>query len=394
MQNKTFHPTRWTLVFLLLSSMMILMGGAAVAPALPAISAAFPAASEALISLIITLPALAIVFSGFFIGAAVDKFGKVRILAISLAVFTFAGVSGFFLTSLPAILVGRIILGIGISGIVNTTTTLITDYYEGPSRVKVLGYQAAAMGIGVVILDTSGGILAGISWRLAFLIYLLGLFILIETLVTMKEPVREKVNMTRDAPKNKTPIGSIVLIYITLFLGMMLFFLMPTKFPYLIAEYIENSSALSGILLGILGIFSAIVGTLYWRIAGRIHRMVNISLSFILLGAGYVLFGLSESMMIIVISVIIIGIGNGLLMPTVLSWLGVITPREIMGKVMGGYGVSLNLGQFLASIAAIPVIMISAGYGEMFLIFGVIAILLGVFYILGYLKVRNTSHTN
>ncbi|MDD4133359.1 MAG: MFS transporter, partial [Methanocorpusculum sp.] len=111
MQNKTFHPTRWTLVFLLLSSMMILMGGAAVAPALPAISAAFPDASEAAISLIITLPALAIVFSGFFIGAAVDKFGKVRILAISLAVFTFAGVSGFFLTSLPAILVGRIILG-------------------------------------------------------------------------------------------------------------------------------------------------------------------------------------------------------------------------------------------------------------------------------------------
>ncbi len=394
MQNKTFHPTRWTLVFLLLSSMMILMGGAAVAPALPAISAAFPDASEALISLIITLPALAIVFSGFFIGAAVDKFGKVRILAISLAVFTFAGVSGFFLTSLPAILVGRIILGIGISGIVNTTTTLITDYYEGPSRVKVLGYQAAAMGIGVVILDTSGGILAGISWRMAFLIYLLGLFILIGTLVTMKEPVREKVNMTRDAPKNKTPIGSIVLIYITLFLGMMLFFLMPTKFPYLIAEYVENSSALSGILLGILGIFSALIGTLYWRIAGRIHRMVNISLSFILLGAGYVLFGLSESMMIIVISVIIIGIGNGLLMPTVLSWLGVITPREIMGKVMGGYGVSLNLGQFLASIVAIPVIMITAGYGEMFLIFGVIAIILGVFYLLGYLKVRNTSHTN
>jgi sugar phosphate permease len=229
---------------------------------------------------------------------------------------------------------------------------------------------------------------------MAFLIYLLGLFILIGTLVTMKEPVREKVNMTRDAPKNKTPIGSIVLIYITLFLGMMLFFLMPTKFPYLIAEYVENSSALSGILLGILGIFSALIGTLYWRIAGRIHRMVNISLSFILLGAGYVLFGLSESMMIIVISVIIIGIGNGLLMPTVLSWLGVITPREIMGKVMGGYGVSLNLGQFLASIVAIPVIMITAGYGEMFLIFGVIAIILGVFYLLGYLKVRNTSHTN
>ena len=39
---------------------------------------------------------------------------------------------------------------------------------------RVLGYQAAAMGIGVLILEASGGLLAGISWRAAFLIYLIG----------------------------------------------------------------------------------------------------------------------------------------------------------------------------------------------------------------------------
>lgn len=261
MQNSSFHPTRWTLVFLLLSSMMILMGGAAVAPALPAISQAFPDASEALIAMIITLPALAIACTGFFIGAAVDKFGRLPVLTISLIIFTFAGASGFFLPTLPAILAGRIILGIGIAGIISSTTALITDYYNGPCRVRVLGYQAAAMGIGVLILDTSGGLLAGISWRTAFLIYGIGLFILIGTLITMKEPAREKTVSNRDTPKVRVPAAPIALIYGTLFIGMTLFFQMPTKFPYLVAGFTADSAIISGILLGVMGCFQRSSGS-------------------------------------------------------------------------------------------------------------------------------------
>ncbi|MCK9343317.1 MAG: MFS transporter [Massilibacteroides sp.] len=373
--------------------MMILMGGAAVAPALPEISLAFPEASEAIISLIITLPALAIACTGFFIGAAVDKIGRIPILAVSLIIFTLAGVSGFFLTTLPAILVGRIILGIGIAGIISATTSLITDYYNGPCRVRVLGYQAAAMGIGVLVLDTSGGLLAEISWRMSFLIYGVGLLILIGTLITMKEPVRQSVKIDQDVPKVKVPAASIALIYGTLFIGMILFFLMPTKFPYLVSEFTGDSAIVSGFLLGIMGCFSALVGVFYWRIAGRIHRVMNLALSFILLGVGYVLFGISTSLSLLIIAVIIVGLGNGLLMPTVLGWLGLITPPPVMGKVMGGYGASLNIGQFVSSFAAVPVFLMAASYGHMFLIFGIVSMCIGVVYVIGYLHVRRAPST-
>ncbi len=391
MQDSTFRATRWTLTFLLLSSMMILMGGAAVAPALPEISQAFPEASNAIISLIITLPSLAIACTGFFVGAAVDKIGKLPVLAGSLVVFTFAGLSGFFLPTLPAILVGRIILGIGIAGIISATTSLITDYYQGNTRIKVLGYQAAAMGIGVLILETSGGLLAGISWRLSFLIYGVGLSILIGTLITMKEPVRKCVKIDHDAPNVKVPVASITLIYGTLLIGMLLFFLMPTKFPYLVSEFTGGSAFVSGILLGVMGCFSALVGVFYWKITGRIHRVMNLALSFLLLGVGYCLFGISTSLAMLFIAVIIVGLGNGLLMPTALSWLGVITPHPVMGKVMGGYGVSSNIGQFISSFAAVPVFLIAASYANMFLIFGIVSIGIGFVYVIGYLKVRRTS---
>ena len=71
-----FKPTKLTLVAILLSSMLILMGGAAVAPALNEIKLAFPG-QDFMTSLIITLPSLAVAIVGYAVGLAADRFGKV-----------------------------------------------------------------------------------------------------------------------------------------------------------------------------------------------------------------------------------------------------------------------------------------------------------------------------
>ena len=89
MQHKNdgvaFTPTKLTLVSMLLASMLMLMGGAAVAPALPLINEAFPGEDFA-VSLIITLPSLAVGLLGLVIGSLADRFGKVRTLCVSLVV--------------------------------------------------------------------------------------------------------------------------------------------------------------------------------------------------------------------------------------------------------------------------------------------------------------------
>lgn len=121
---------------------------------------------------------------------------------------------------------------------------------------------------------------------------------------------------------------------------------------------------------------------------------MNLALSFLLLGVGYCLFGISASLATILIAVIIVGLGNGLLMPTVLGWLGRITPPPVMGKVMGGYGASLNIGQFVSSFAAVPILLIAASYGNMFLIFGLASLCIGVVYVIGYLHVRRVPEAS
>lgn len=387
-----FKPTKWTLIFLLLSAMMILMGGAAVAPALPLISAAFPDASDATISLIITLPALAIALTGFFIGALSDKIGRIPVLVGSVALFTLAGSSGWYLTSLPALLAGRFLLGIGIAGIICTTSSLVICYYDGVTRARVLGYQAAAMGFGVLILETCGGALAGISWRAAFLIYLIGIVILIGVLLTMKEPAPLSFERAAGIPEETFPAFPLALVYLTVFLGNMLFFLLPTRLPYLIADleavriFGQNTALAGGIFLGISGLASTIVGLFYGRVAWRFHRYALLTASLVFFGIGLCTLGLATSLVTIGFGVVCVGIAEGMLMPTILSWIAAITPQQFLGRASGGFSVALNLGNFAISLAMIPVIAIVVTCSNLFLAFGCTAFVLAVPYGIALVK--------
>lgn len=389
----TFVPTKWTMAFLLFAAMLTIMGGAAVAPALPLISEVFSNAPEFLISMIITLPALAIACTGYFVGMAGDRFGKRPVLLLSLAIFAVAGSAGFFLDSLPAILASRIVLGVGIAGITTATTALLAEYYTGVSRMKVLGYQSAAMGMGVLVLETCGGALAEISWREPFLIYLIGVVILIGVICSVKEPVRQ----TRDPRRGGAPklnMKIMLPIYLTTFFGMAFLFLMPTKLPYLATQMDSTSLAGIGLLLGVMGCCSALTGLFYGRIAVRMHQMQVLFLGFLAMGAGLCLLGFAGSVAAIAFAVVFVGLGNGVIIPAATNWIASETPREVMGKAIGGFSVALNLGQFGSSLVVVPILALVGTNSNLFLVAGVAATLISLVYAGFWMRQRHASETS
>lgn len=375
-EKKPFTPTVLTLIFVLMASMLTLMGGAAVAPALPLISIAFPESSETVISLIITIPSLAIVLLGSIIGRIADRIGKVRTLIISLAIFTVAGVSGFFLNSIESIIVGRFILGIGLGGISLSTTALIAEYYTGMARIKVVSYQAAAMGVGVFILEFAGGSLAGIGWREPFLIYLIGIVIVLGIVFFLREPTRNVISIESApaAEKIESDKRGILLCYITIFLGLFMSFLLPTKFPYYLGE-MGASAALSGLFLGLFGVVQAAFCIMYRRIAEVLDRIQILMAAFLLIGLGYCALSFADSYITVIPGLMIAGAGTGLITPTVVNWLASIVTSGTSGRIMGGYSASLNLGCFASSIVIAPVLMIVSGYSQMYLVIGLAAML-------------------
>lgn len=403
MTPDSFKPSRWTLLFLMLSSMLMLMGGAAVAPALPLIGTSFPLESETAVSLIVTLPALAIAITGFFIGGLADRIGKIPVLAASVAIFSLAGTSGYYLTSFYALLAGRFLLGIGIAGITCTTTSLIICYYDAADRTRVLGYQAAAMGFGALVLETSGGYLASaVSWRAAFLIYLVGVIVFVGILLTMKEPARlERKGGQGSGPCERFPAAVLLLVYAITFFGMMLFFLLPTKLPYLLENLDaikiitgSNPALASGIFLGVLGCSMSFAGLLSARYSGCFSRDLLLALAFFLFGAGLCGLMFATTSLAVVLCVICVGTGNGILVPVFSGWIASVTPKRFIGMAMGGYAVALNLGQFATSLAVAPVIAAVTSYGMLFFVFGCTAFVPVLGFLLVMIRKRGVGSGN
>lgn len=388
MNPEPFVPSKLSLITLLVGSMLILMGGAAVAPALPQISQAFPEYDGIWITMIITLPSLAIAVTGFAVGMMADRFGKVRTLCVSLAVFAATGMSGYVIDDLPLLLVSRFLVGVGIAGLTSCITALLSEYYHGTARVKVLSYQSAAMGIGVLVLETGGGALAGYGWHSPFLIYGLGFVILALVIVSLREPKPMELSSARPAD-GRTGDRSIVLYcYIGIFCTMLFSFTLPTRLPTYMAEVLGEASLMSGIVLGIHGTVQACVTLMHRRIADHVDRFAIIPLGLCLIAISLVMFALPSGLAVTIVNACIMGVGIGLISPTVVNLLAEQVTSDTSGKVMGGYSTLLNLGQFICTFAVAGLLLIEPGVAQTFPVMGLFAfavtVLFAVLYVTKY----------
>ena len=162
------------LLILLFTSSLTVMAGATLAPALPALALHFDPTGEraVLVRLVLTLPALATAIAAPFAGTLLDRFGRKLPLLAFIGVYALAGSSGLFFASLEAILVGRALLGVAVAGVMTASIAMLSDLYAGSERNRVLGIQSACMAGGGVLFLSAGGVLADVSWRAPFALYL------------------------------------------------------------------------------------------------------------------------------------------------------------------------------------------------------------------------------
>jgi len=388
-----FVPGKLTLLSMLLASMLMLMGGAAVAPALPLINAAFPD-QEFAVSLVITLPSLAVGCTGFILGGIADRFGKVRTLSASLIVFTACGVASFFLDDLSVILVMRFFVGVGIAGISMAVTALMAEYYTGASRVKVLSYQSAAMGLGVLLLEYTGGSLAAFSWHEPFLVYLIGIPILFLCILSMKEPVRDAATDRPSQEERSRPADRrlIAICYAAIFVCQTMSFLLPTKMP----TFLEDpelpghiTASMMGLFLGAHGITNSAVSLMYRRVVSVIRPFMVISIGFIVMGAAMILLMLFPTVAVALVMMVLVGLGLGLICPAISNTLAGEATSTTSGKIMGGYSTFLNFGQFAISLVSVPLLAAVGGsIPSMFAVMGCVALVVGILFLLDCAKDR------
>jgi MFS family permease len=345
-------PVKATIVA---ASSLSVLAGTAVTAALPLMERHFASTESAamLVRMVLTISSLTIAIVSPITGAIVDRFGRRGPLAVGLALFGVAGMSGYFLDSIAALLASRVILGIGSALVMTSTTALIADYYQGEARSQFIGLQAALMGFGGVLFLAGGGALAEFGWRPPFLLHGIGLLVIPAIfLVLWKSPRTSEPGVSDDAGM---PWKFVTFLFAMVFVGMGAFYVMLVQTPFQMAS-LDISPGTSGAVMGVGVLVGAIVSIYYARLKSGIGFAPLLTITFASMGIGLAIIGLAHSLTAVIFGQCILGIGLGILMPNCNLWLTVRVPAPLRGRAVGIYGTGIFLGQFVAPLATEPLV--------------------------------------
>jgi MFS family permease len=343
---------------LLLVASLTVMSAATLAPSLPRIAETFSAAPNAalLSKLVLTTPALAIALCAPFVGALVDRFGRLGTLRASLVLFGLAGAAGYVLDDLYAILASRVIFGLAVAGTMTSVTALVGDYYAAEARMRYAGMQSLAMSLGAVVCVGAAGLLADFGWRLPFLLYLVGWAVLVPVLVYLEEPGRPAA--TAAAGGNRAPLrrGPVAAAYAITFFAVAMFYMIPVQVPFLLRAIGVEASAAAGLVVAAASLTAAAGSAWFARLRRSSTVLAVYAWAFSIMAAGYALAGLAGTYAGVLAGALIAGVGVGLFFPNSNLWVLALAPAPLRGKLAGGLTAAIFLAQFCSPLLVQPLV--------------------------------------
>lgn len=339
------------LTFTILSiSLLTVMAGAAMAPALWAVKAHFAGKPDLLIQFIVSLPALFIIVTNLCF-PLLCRVAKTKSIAVAgLVLYVVSGAGAFFLEDISAILILRALLGVSVGMIMPLSTGLLSYYFPPEDQSRLMGLCAAMNQTGGVIATLIAGVLAKVGWNYAFLVYSMGLFVLILVLLFLP-------NERLDTPKGSGGFIRNLKRFYPSVLGMLLlmicFFIFPTNFSAVCVRTTDLDPIAVTIIMVALDVVAALVGLVF----GGMMRWFRLSVkyfapTFFLLG--YLCFATSPSLLSLLVGCLFIGIANGIGVPYLNTIASIKAGQDAATTVMPLLSAALYAGQFLSPLVATP----------------------------------------
>ena len=366
---------------LLLVSSLTIMAMITISASLPDMTVHFyhvPGADK-LVKLTLSFPGLFIALTAIVTGIIIDKIGRLKLLGVALVFYAIGGTSGFWLNNIYLILAGRAILGVCVGISMTIVTTLVADYYQGQARQKFAGLQIAVMSLGGIVFITLGGVLADINWRVPFLLYLFSLVILPFAYGYLKEPKKE-----HDLNKTYKKIASpkmIWFVFVNVMLMWIMFFIIPIQVPFHLKNIGIEKNVLIGIAIASSTFFSAVSAFSYSKIKDQLSFKQVFAIGYFLMAVAFVIIAFGNSYLLVMISMLLAGLGMGIMIPNANVWIMQLAPLEIRGREIGRLTTFWFMGQFLSPLLLLPLLEILT-QSQLFLVLAGILVILCILFLI------------
>jgi MFS family permease len=347
-------------------TLTVVMGVSSIIPALP-LAAHELGAPVATIGLIITAFTLPGIVLTPLAGILADRYGRKKVLIPSLLLFATAGGACGFADNLHTLLMLRFLQGVGVAPLGILYATIIGDLYEGPDRVRAMGYNAGVLSLGTALYPAIGGILGELGWHAPFFLPLATLpmaFIAWRGLTLPAPDTSQSMGAyfknTLLAMKSPQAVGLFCVSFLTF---TMLYGPVITFIPILADHRFTASPATIGALFALTSLGTALSASRMGRLAEQFkpHR---------LLLAGHVFYLVAMLLMPhmptfwwLLLPVFLFGVAQGLNYPNLMTLLTALAPLEQRAAVMAVNGMVLRLSQTIAPLAVTSIYAVSGFSG-------------------------------
>ena len=355
------------LTFTILSiSLLTVMAGAAVAPALGIIHQHFSEAPDMLIKFIVSMPALFIIIVNLLFTKVCRLLRTRTIALIGLLMYVVCGCGAFLVDNITTLLVLRALLGVSVGLIMPLSTGLLAYYFPPQEMARLMGLSAAMNQMGGVVATLLAGILATRGWNYAFLVYALGIIATLMVIIYLPNerltPARgyrqeaRQVEPSIDEKERKTLVreqGVWIMLWrfhpsiVGMLLCMMTFFVFVSNFAITESERFDTM-AITWIMVGV-DVIAFIAGMLFGLIMHAMPQQMKYMapLAFMM---GFALMALGGNTAAVIAGGALIGCANGIGVPYLNTIASIKGGKESVTTVMPLISAALYLGQFVSPI--------------------------------------------
>lgn len=235
--------------------------------ALPALTRYFDTTASA-VQLSLTAGLIGLAVGQLFIGPLSDKYGRKRMLVISMALFLFATAGAILSRSIGEFLLLRLLQGAFGAGAIVISKSIATDLYEGRQLAQFFSVASIVQGLAPIFAPVLGGfLLAVVDWRGIFGgLFLLALIILV-MLCFFRESLPEANRVRGNALKAFAGYAQVLrnkafMLYVgvqSLAMGAMFTYI--SSSPFIFQEHYGVSPQIYSICFGVNG-FAIMLGSL------------------------------------------------------------------------------------------------------------------------------------
>ena len=324
----------------------------ALAPILAEVGKSFPASSDANIQIVLTLINL-ITLPMMLLEPSLEKFMTKRDVGILGTFLMLVGglLPQFLNTQLWMLYLASVVIGTGLSLVVVTSSSLISDYFTGLDKSKIMGYQSIFVSIGgTIIAKGSGSFTAAWGWEKGYLVFLIALPIIVAVFCMVP-----KGKIVVPAQDEKSGMDSKMVYFGLLCLVTGIFVAI---FNTNLAMYLDRKGIGDASTAGTVASIMQVVGILGGLILGLVvktFKRFTIGVSILLMAAATFVVGTSTSIPMICVGAFLFGIGFAIRNPGAVTFGANMVPAAQASMAIAIVSATYNVGNFISAYLVNPV---------------------------------------